>query len=194
RDCDHWFRRNPTGYARGFGYPSAAASSRRDENSCTRADLRLDECLLAMDWRALCMGAGTLGRASATGRGLGCGSLGAPLRRVGLGSRSLAVKEFQAIDKIECIPKGIALLDVAVNAFLPSRASILRAIRPSEASCCSGTRCALSELFPVHRANLFQAAFDGLSSAAVPRGIRTSLASKWRGNLVHPVAREADGV
>src|SRR5947207_4902956 len=29
--------------------------------------------------------------------------------------------------------------------------------------------------FAVHRANLFQAAFDGLSSAAVPRGIRTSL-------------------
>src|SRR5881275_2830734 len=66
-----WFCRKPTGYARGFGYPSAAASSRRDENSCTRADLRLDEWLLAMDWRALCMGAGTLGRASATGRGLG---------------------------------------------------------------------------------------------------------------------------
>jgi hypothetical protein len=111
-----------------------------------------------------------------------------------LASRSLAVKEFQAIDKIDFIAKGIDLLDVAVNAFLPSRASILCAMRPSEASCCAGTGCALSELFPVHRADLFQATFDGLSSAAVRRGIRTNLAGKWRGNLVHPAVREADGV
>jgi hypothetical protein len=71
RNRDYWSRRDATGYARGFGYPSAAASSGRDENRCTRADLRLDEWLLAMDGRALCMGAGALGRASASGRGLG---------------------------------------------------------------------------------------------------------------------------
>jgi hypothetical protein len=76
---------------------------------------------------------------------------------VGLASRSLAVKEFQAIDKIDFIAKGIDLLDVAVNAFLPSRASILRATQPAEVTCCSGTGCALSELFPVYRADLSEA-------------------------------------
>jgi hypothetical protein len=52
--------------------------------------------------------------------------VGAPARGLGLGSRSLAVKKFQPIDKID-------LLDVSVNAFLPSRASILCAITTTEA-------------------------------------------------------------
>jgi len=48
----------------------APTSSGRDENRCPRAELRLDEWLLAMDWRELRMGARALGCASATGRGL----------------------------------------------------------------------------------------------------------------------------
>ena len=71
RDCDYWSRRNPTGYARGFGYSSAAASSGRDENRCTWTELRLDERLLAMDRRGLSMGAGQLDCASTTGSSLG---------------------------------------------------------------------------------------------------------------------------
>jgi hypothetical protein len=37
---------------------------------------------------------------------------------VDLGGGSLAVKEFQAIDKIDSVAKGIDLLGVAVKAFL----------------------------------------------------------------------------
>jgi hypothetical protein len=48
--------------------------------------------------------------------------LGATIRRLDLGGGPLAVREFQAIDKIDFIAKGIDLLDVAVKAFLPSRA------------------------------------------------------------------------
>jgi len=83
----------------------------------------LDERLLALDRRGLSMGAGQLDCASTSGRGLGGRSLGATTRRLDLGSGPLAVKEFQTIDKIGFIAKGIDLLDVTLNAFLPSRAS-----------------------------------------------------------------------
>jgi hypothetical protein len=97
---------------------------------------------------------------------------------VDLGGGSLAVKEFQAIDKIDFIAKGIDLLDVAVKAFLPSGASILHAPQQAKANCHSRIRYGLAESFPFYRPDLFQAALDGLSSAAVRREIRTSLADK----------------
>src|SRR5437899_2067279 len=71
---------------------------------------------------------------------------------------------------------------------------MLCAAQLSEATCRSRTDECLSELFPFHRADLFQAAFDALSSATLRRGICTSLASKWRGNPVHHAIRKADGV
>jgi hypothetical protein len=109
---------------------------------------------------------------------------------VDLGGGSLAVKEFQAIDKIDFIAKGINSLDVAVKAFLPPGASILHAPPQAEANCHSRIRDGLAESFPFSRADLFQAALDCLSSAAVRRGIRTSLADKWRGNFLHSAVRQ----
>ena len=111
-----------------------------------------------------------------------------------MGGGSLAVKEFQAIDKIDFIAKGIDLLDVAVKAFLPSGASILHAPQQAKANCHSRIRYGLAESFPFYRADLFQAALDGLSSAAVRRGIRTSLADKWQGNFLHSAVRQTNGV
>src|SRR5436190_9009403 len=128
----------------------------------------------------------------ATGNGLaramhGCRGIGSSVRdrprsglrvagcatpAAGLGFPVTGSKRIQAIDKIDCIAKEIDLLDVAVNAFLPSRASILRAIRPSEASCCSGTRCALSELFPQTISNNWR---GELLRAVLPRRRRTSV-------------------
>ena len=70
-DGDNWPRCDATRYTRGFGYSSAPTSSGRDENRCTRAELRLDKWLLAMDWRELCMGARALDCAPTPGRGLG---------------------------------------------------------------------------------------------------------------------------
>ena len=134
----------------------------------------------------------------ATGNGLaramhGCRDIGSSVRdrprsglrvagcatpAAGLGFPVTGSKRIQAIDKIDCIAKGIDLLNVAVNPFLPSRASILRATEPAKATCRSRGGRALSELFPIDRGHLFYAALDGLSSAALRPGIRTSLAGK----------------
>jgi hypothetical protein len=62
-------RRNPL-HER-FWLLNRPPSSGRDENRCTRAELRLDEWLLAMDWRELRMGARALDCAPTPGRGLG---------------------------------------------------------------------------------------------------------------------------
>src|SRR5882762_1618554 len=119
----------------------------------------------------------------------GCDDLAA-----GSGWRATGSKRIPAIDKIDCIAKGIDLLDVAVKAFLPSRASILHAPQQAEANCHSRIRYGLAESFPFYRADLFQAALNGLSSAAVRRAIRTSLADKWRGNFLYAAIRQTNGI
>src|SRR5436190_5626238 len=112
----------------------------------------------------------------------------------GSGWRVTGSKRILAIDKIDWIAKGIDLLDVAVKAFLPSGASTLHAPQQAEANCHSRIRYGLAESFPFYRADLFQAALDGLSSAAVRRGIRTSLTDKWRGNFLHSAVRQTNSV
>src|SRR5207245_11744098 len=96
--------------------------------------------------------------------------------------------------KVCLIAKGNDLLDVAVKAFLLSGASIRHTPPQAEANCHSRIRYGLAESFPFYRADLFQAALDGLSSAAVRCGIRPSFADKWRGNFLHSAVRQTNSV
>jgi len=79
----------------------------------------LDERLLAMDWRALRMGAWQLDCASANDGSMDGRSLGTQGGRLGVDRRSLAVSFAPgSIEQIDFAGKGIDLLDVGMGAFV----------------------------------------------------------------------------
>jgi hypothetical protein len=79
------------GHTRGVGDTNPASCSSRGANRLTRTKVCLDERLLALERDGLCVGAGKLGCASQTGRGLGGRTLGPPSGWLDLDRRTLAI-------------------------------------------------------------------------------------------------------